>query len=187
MATAAGALTYSEVAERIAVNIAHCLNALLEKSPEDIRINPKWICDLHCSIAGELFPEWAGCFRTTDVQVGTHLPPPAHEVAVHVKNFCLDLEERLRHLHDAASISALLAWVDWRFQWIHPFKDFNGRTGRILLVALSYKLDLPPVDPAADESGKTEYFNALRAAGTGDIAPLTDLWLGRLMSGEAAL
>lgn len=187
LATAVGALTYSEVAERVAVNIAHCLDALLEKSPEDIRITPEWICDLHRSIAGELFPEWAGCFRVTDVQVGTHLPPPAHEVAVHIKNFCLDLEERLCHLHDAASIAALLAWVDWRFQWIHPFKDFNGRSGRILLVALSYKLDLPPVDPAADESGKTEYFNALRAADAGDIAPLTDLWFGRLMRGGAAL
>lgn len=37
LAAAAGALTYTEVSERIAVNIAHCLDALLEKSPDDIR------------------------------------------------------------------------------------------------------------------------------------------------------
>ena len=180
LATAAGALTYTEVSERIAVNIAHCLDALLDQSPEEIRIAPEWICGIHRSIAGELFPEWAGRFRNTDVQVGTHFPPPGHEVALHVRNFCLDLEERLRHLQGAASIAELLAWVDWRFQWIHPFMDFNGRTGRILLVALCYKFGLPPINPAAEESGKQAYFVALRAADAGDPGLLIELWLERL-------
>ncbi len=180
LATAAGALSYSEVAEHIAVNIAHSLDALLENPPGAILITPVWICDLHCSIASELFPEWAGRFRSTDVQVGTHLPPPGHEVAVYINNFCLDLEERMRHLHGATSIAKLLAWVDSRFQWIHPFKDFNGRTGRILLITLGYKLGLPPIDPAASESGKADYFAALRAADAGDLAPLTELWMARL-------
>ncbi len=180
LATAAGTLTYSEVAERVAVNIAHCLDALLENNPEDIRITPEWILDIHRHIAGDLFPEWAGRFRTTDVQVGSHLPPPGYEVAVHIKNFCLDLDERLLHVHSAETIAVLLAWADWRFQWIHPFKDFNGRTGRILLIAMAYKLALPPVDPAPAESGRAAYFAALRAADVGDLTSLTSLWLGRL-------
>ncbi len=180
LATTAGALTYTDVSERLAVNIAHCLNALLDEAPDDINITPHWIRGIHQRIAGELFPEWAGCFRSVDVQVGTHLPPPGHDVPIHVQNFCLDLAERLRHLRDAESVAALLAWVDWRFQWIHPFKDFNGRTGRIVLVVLGYKLGLPPVDPAAAESGKADYFGALRAADAGDLKPLTELWLARL-------
>ncbi|MDP2155405.1 MAG: Fic family protein [Sulfuricella sp.] len=93
------------------------------------------------------------------------------------------MEERLRHLRSAESIAELLAWTDWRFQWIHPFKDFNGRVGRILLIALAYKLALPPVDPASDESGKEVYFGALRAADVGNLVPLTDLWLNRLLQG----
>lgn len=184
LATAAGALTYTEVSERIAVNIAHCLGDLLEQSPDDIRITPEWICGIHRRVAGELFPEWAGRFRVSDVQVGTHRPPPGHEVAVYINNFCFDLEERLRHLQGAASIAGLLAWVDWRFQWIHPFKDFNGRTGRILLVALCYKLALPPMNPAADDSSKQAYFGALRAADAGDLGLLTELWLERLGSAD---
>ncbi|MBY0579261.1 MAG: Fic family protein [Burkholderiales bacterium] len=186
LATSAGLLAYSEVAERLAVNIAHCLEALLESSPQDIRITPEWICEIHRLIAGDLFPEWAGRFRATDVQVGTHLPPPVHEVAIHIKNFCLDMEERLRHLQGAEPIAELLAWADWRFQWIHPFKDFNGRVGRILLIALAYKLVLPPIDPASGESGKADYFSALRAADTGDFAELNDLWLNRLLQDSAA-
>ncbi len=179
LATAAGSLTYTEVSERLAVNIVHCLDDLLDANPEDIAFTPDWIRDLHRRLAGELFPEWGGRFRTTDVQVGTHLPPPAHAVAVEVSNFCLDLQERMRHLSNAEAIADLLAWVDWRFQWIHPFKDFNGRVGRILLVALAYKLGLPPVDPAADED-KSGYFAALRAADAGDLLRLRELWLARL-------
>ena len=182
-ATASGLLAYGEIAERLAVNIARCLDALLNSSPAAIRITPQWITNTHRDIAGDLFPEWAGRFRTIDVQVGTHLPPHAHEVAAHIQNFSLDLEERLHHLHNVDNVAALLAWADWRFQWIHPFKDFNGRVGRILLVALAYKLALPPIDPAADASGKAAYFNALRTADTGDLVPLTDLWLGLLQGG----
>ena len=153
---------------------------LLDGNPEDIAITPDWLRSLHRHIATELFPDWAGRWRNTEVQVGTHLPPPPHDVPVHVKNFCLDLEERLQHLGDAQSLAELMAWVDWRFQWIHPFKDFNGRVGRILLVALAYKIGLPPIDPAALENKREQYFSALRSADAGDLAPLKNLWFDRL-------
>lgn len=143
-------------------------------------IDPEWLRDAHRRIAGELFPEWAGRWRDTEVQVGTHLPPAPHELPVLVKNFCLDLEERQRHVTGAQSVAGLLAWVDWRFQWIHPFKDFNGRVGRILLVALSYRLGLPPVDPAPKPTEALAYFSALRAADAGDLLPLQEIWLTRL-------
>ncbi len=162
------------------MNIARCLTALFDGEPENIAISPEWICDIHRRVAGELFPEWAGRFRTAHVQVGTHLPPPPYEVAIHIKNLCLDLEERQRHLGGAASVAELLAWVDWRFQWVHPFKDFNGRVGRILLSALTFKLGLPPVDPSPDESGKPAYFDALREADAGNLGALKELWLKRL-------
>jgi Fic family protein len=70
--------------------------------------------------------------------------------------------------------------VDWRFQWIHPFKDFNGRVGRILLVALAYKLGLPPIDPAEIKDQRESYFVALRMADAGNLLPLQALWLERL-------
>lgn len=181
LTTSEGALPYRTVAERLAVNIARWLDALLDQAPEDIFITPDWIREIHRQVAGELFPDWAGRFRSGDVQVGTHFPPDGFDVPVHVANFCLDLDERLRHLSGSESIAELLAWTDWRFQWIHPFKDFNGRVGRILLVALCYKLGLPPIDPAVvGESEKTAYFHALRAADAGDLGPLSGLWLERL-------
>lgn len=73
-----------------------------------------------------------------------------------------------------------MAWADWRFQWIHPFKDFNGRVGRILLVALCFKLNLPPANPAADDDSRNCYFNALRDADRGDFTALNNVWMERL-------
>jgi Fic family protein len=66
-------------------------------------------------------------------------------------------------------------------QWIHPFRDFNGRVGRVLLAVVLYALALPhvqtaPVEPAA----RQEYLAALRAADDDDLMPLTRLWIDRL-------
>lgn len=180
LATATGLKPYTEVAETLAERVARCLEEIFDGNPEDIAITSDWLRSIHQCIAGELFPDWAGRWRSTEVQAGTHLPPAPHDVPVHVKNFCLDLEERLCHLGDAQSVAELLTWVDWRFQWIHPFKDFNGRVGRILLVALAYKLGLPPIDPAEIKDQRESYFVALRMADAGNLLPLQALWLERL-------
>jgi predicted NUDIX family phosphoesterase/fido (protein-threonine AMPylation protein) len=180
--TAHGVLTYSEVSEHLALNIAHALEMLIDDNPERIEITPDWIRKIHHQLAGEFFPDWAGCFRSSEVQVGTHFPPPAYDVAVNIANYCLDLAARIPHANDGESIAALLAWADWRFQWIHPFKDFNGRVGRILLVALCFKLNLPPAIPAADDDSRTCYFNALRDADCGDFSTLNHLWMERLIT-----
>lgn len=180
LATAQGVFTYSKISEHLAVNIAHALDNLLDGNPDELEITPDWLKEVHHQLAGDLFPDWAGRFRSTEVQVGTHLPPLPHNVAVNITNYCLDLEVRLAHTSDGESIAALLAWADWRFQWIHPFKDFNGRVGRILLVALCFKLNLPPANPAADDDSRTHYFNALRQADRGDFSALNTIWTERL-------
>ena len=179
--TTQGALTYSELSERLAVALARILDRILQTPAQDIVVTPEWLCERHCELAGELFPDWAGRFRTTDVKVGTLEPPAFYHVLV--RSFCDDLAERLRHLpeDDLTHIAALLAWVDWRFQWIHPFKDFNGRIGRMVLAALLYKLALPPVETApTDPEGRRAYLEALRAGDAGDLLPLQQQWIARL-------
>ncbi|MCC7201929.1 MAG: Fic family protein [Nitrospirae bacterium] len=181
-----GELTYTEVSERLAVSLARMLSQLLQNPPHEIVVTPDWLCQRHQELAGHLFPEWAGRFRTTDVKVGTLEPPAYYKVPVLVRSFCDDLAERLWHVDDdnLHDIAAFLAWVDWRFQWIHPFKDFNGRIGRLTLAALLYKLALPPVETApTSPEGRREYLEALRAGDAGNLAPLQKLWIRRL--GEA--
>lgn len=173
--TTEGALTYTEVSERLAVSLARILARLLQTPSHEISITPEWLCQRHRELAGHLFPEWAGRFRTTDVKVGTLEPPAYYKVPLLVQSFCDDLAERLRHVDydNLPEIAAFLTWVDWRFQWIHPFKDFNGRVGRLVLAALLYKLALPPVETApTDPERRREYLEALRAGDAGNLDPL---------------
>lgn len=184
--TAEGTLSYQQVSERLAVTLAGILDEIALTPPEQIAITPEWLCLRHRDLAGQLFPDWAGRYRDVNVQVGTHRPPSFYEVSALMRLFCDDLAERLSHIRpresEVEAIAELLAWTDGRFQWIHPFKDFNGRIGRVLLAALLYKLALPHVRTAPLEpTTRQEYMGALQAADHGDLGPLTDIWTRRLM------
>lgn len=79
-----------------------------------------------------------------------------------------------------------LAFAEGRFLNIHPFLDFNGRVARMLLFALLYRLDLPPVQLIPDEKdkkGRTEYLAALSRADNLDWQPLISIWQKRLDEG----
>lgn len=183
--TAERAKSYSEVSETLAVSVAKTIQSILNKSPEEIAVTPEWLCSVHKDIAGRLFPDWAGRLRDINVQVGAHTPPPYYEVPVHLRLYCEDLSARLSSVNagDIEAVAELLAFADWRFQWIHPFKDFNGRVGRILLSALLFKLKLPPAETAAVEPKEREqYLAALRSADGGDVSLLKDIWIERLLA-----
>ncbi len=181
--TAKGSLSYPQVFERLAVALAGLLKTILQSPPDQIVITPETVCLHHKALAGDLFPDWAGRYRDVNVQVGAHTPPPFYEVPGLMRLFCDDLAERLRHAPSDGSnvddIADLLAWVDWRFQWIHPFRDFNGRIGRVLLAAVLYKLALPHIETAPIETdARRQYIEALRAADQGDLGQLIDVWIG---------
>lgn len=182
--TAQGTKTYSEIAEIVAVSVTKTIESIVEQAPEDIHVTPEWICKLHYDIASALFPDWAGHFRLVNVKVGTHSPPSFYEVPVHMRLYCDDLAVRLSSNFidkDIAKFAETLAFADGRFQWIHPFKDFNGRVGRIILTALLYKLKLPPAETASPGTKEREsYLEALRIADAGDFSLLTEIWIERL-------
>jgi len=182
--TAQGIKTYSEVAEILAVSVAKSIELITDGIPEDIHITPEWICKLHSDIAGSLFPGWAGRFRDINVQVGSHIPSPYFELPVHMRLYCEDLAVRLSGVSqkkDIEKVAETLAYADGRFQWIHPFKDFNGRVGRILLSAILFRLKLPPAETATvDPEGKKRYLKALHEADAGDLSYLNEIWLERL-------
>jgi fido (protein-threonine AMPylation protein) len=181
--TAEGRLSYQELSEHLAVPLVAIYDEILQSRPDQIIITSEWLCLRHKRLASHLFPDWAGRFRDVNVQVGSHTPPPFYEVPIHMRQFCDDLSARLLHLNQesVANCAELLAWADWRFQWIHPFKDFNGRIGRVLLAALLYKLALPHVETAPFEpSARRLYLEALNAAVDGNLGPLTELWTHRI-------
>ena len=74
-----------------------------------------------------------GEFRDGEVQVGSHVPPPATEVPLFLNRF--------QAIYDNEGLSApqaiiAVAAAHHRFLWIHPFYDGNGRVARLMAHAL---------------------------------------------------
>jgi len=96
------------------------------------------------------------------------------------------LLRRLVKWHEANKGSyqplVLAAVVHDQFETIHPFRDGNGRVGRLLLINVLLKHGLPPVN--IDLRNRAEYYRALKEYQVrGNIRPTIELLLkeyGRL-------
>ncbi len=79
--------------------------------------------------------------------------------------------------HDAAGFALLLSFQHIRFERIHPFRDGNGRIGRLLLAA-SLRQRFRSATLYVDwNSQKQAYVEALRLGCEGDLAPLAGIIL----------
>lgn len=77
---------------------------------------------------GEVFVVEPGQLRTTQVQVGKHLPPSVEELNGYLNWF--HSAYRLDHLFGESRLLAASA-AHHRLAWIHPFLDGNGRVCRL--------------------------------------------------------
>ncbi len=182
-----GIKSYTELAPYLAKGVERVMAYLLNQKPDEIIATPEFICKLHKDAFGELFPSWAGKYRDRDVTVGNHTPPSYFEVPILMRKYCDDLELRLASLGIKPPANDILfevlAFAEGQFLSIHPFFDFNGRIIRMLLFALLYRLDLPPVQLVPDEKDekeKIEYLKALSDADKLNLQPLAKIWAKRL-------
>jgi Fic family protein len=133
---------------------------------QGFRLTRAIVLDLHHKALEGIHP-LAGTYRNSPVFIGQskHVPPRHVEAPDHVAEMC---EYVNRHWDERGSIH-LAAFVLWRMNWIHPFADGNGRTGRVVsYIVLSVKLDslLPgtPTIPDQIAADKTPYYRALEAS-----------------------
>jgi Fic family protein len=108
----------------------------IESQPAEMRITHEEIFSLHGIMADGVMDQGeAGRYRTIQVRVGSHVPPPSDDVS----GLMFELLEwwNLK----AAELSPVLssAVLHYRFEEIHPFADGNGRTGRALALWELYR------------------------------------------------
>ncbi len=99
------------------------------------------------------------------IETASYVPPP-----VELLPDCLDAFER--YLHGQLTLPPLIeiACLHYQFEAIHPFKDGNGRVGRLLVALLLVEWGLLP-GPMLDFSGyierrRQEYYAHLLAVST---------------------
>jgi len=138
-------------------------------------LTPQLILKVHEIAYAWIFPDWAGKYRTVRVQYSGKEAPLPHLVPALITNLCADLAERLKHLdrEEVTAIIELLAWFQHRFVWIHPFKDYNGRLGRMLTTFILLQLGLPPIEiKANNKQDRESYLQAMYLADDGNYTKL---------------
>jgi CRISPR-associated endonuclease/helicase Cas3 len=187
--TARGILSYTQLAPLLAERVLRVERLIFTGGFADEALGADFLRHLHSQIASDLVPEWAGRWRTSEVSVGVHRPPPSHQVPMLMRDFTADLQARLATLAESPDDLLLeaLAFAEGRFLSIHPFLDFNGRVTRLFLQELLHRQRLPPVALVpADTKDETTYLAALRAGDSGDWRPLTAVWQRRFERGFQA-
>lgn len=181
--TAQGRLSYSELAQRLAGPLLRIDDRIRRGEFAERPMEADLLLVFHAALCADLFPDQAGRYRTTAVQVGAHEPPPPHQVAARVLEYTRNLDARLQHLSAEPDERWLetLAYAEGELLSIHPFPDLNGRVSRLWLSELLRRMGLPPVDIVpSDADFRQRYLNALASADRRDWQPLQALWQDRL-------
>lgn len=118
------------------------------KGPDDPPTSSKYVQWLHEEFCRRLPDEslWVenpatkqrvqvvpGEFRNGDVEIGRHIPPPAHDLSRFMRRF-----ERAYDFDQLSKIKKIIAIAaaHHRLLWIHPFYDGNGRVARLMAHAM---------------------------------------------------
>jgi CRISPR-associated endonuclease/helicase Cas3 len=180
--TSQGILRYAELAPLLAERVLRVQEHIETGGYAEAPLDEALLRALHGDFCGDLVPDWAGCWRTVAVRVGTHEPPAPHLVPEQMRNYTLDLQVRLAGILPVEQVPEALAFAEGRLLSIHPFADFNGRLVRLWLWELLRRLRLPPVTLVSTAPDAVrDYLTALRAADRLDFRPLEQLWRQRLV------
>ncbi|MDX6486385.1 MAG: hypothetical protein QOF43_1538 [Gaiellaceae bacterium] len=127
----------------------------------------------------QLFPpdnldpgEGPGSFRKKDIRpfAGGMQPPPHPDVAPRIDDW---LKEANKGPADGHHPMFFLAERHAAFEQIHPFRDGNGRAGRLVLNLLLVRHGYPPA--IIHKRDRKRYLTALDKADNGDAGPLAEM------------
>lgn len=140
-------------------------------------VEPAW---LHSPPEGLHEREGPGSFRQHDIRpfTGGMTPPSFPEVPALVADWLRDAN---RGPADGEHPMVFVADVHARFERIHPFRDGNGRVGRLTTNLLLVRHGYPPA--VIHKRDRTRYLNALRRADRGDPEPLAEMFARSVTDG----
>jgi len=124
--------------------------------------------ELHSLIIQDIDKGIAGQYRNVDVFIaGTeHVPPSSIEVPFKMRELIDWAKKNYRKMY----IVEFAAMFHHKFVHIHPFKDGNGRTGRLLMNIFLMQYGFPIA--IIQKNDRQKYYRVLEMADNGNYKPL---------------
>ena len=157
------------------------------KSGSRFQFSEEVVKRLHSVAMHKLLDE-PGHYRQGPVRLtnSPHIPPPWVEVQGHMAGLC----DYVNKAWPDADLIHLASYVMWRLNWIHPFKNGNGRTSRAaayMVLQIKHGYLLPSKNSIISQivADRSPYYAALRNAD--DVVKNTGDELGGLKPMEALM
>ena len=142
------------------------------------RFTSEDICKIHRIWLGPIYP-WAGRYRQVNLSKG-QFPFAAAE---HIPRLMEDFEKSSLYdytpcnFKDVEKVIKAIAVVHTELILIHPFRDGNGRVGRVLSFLMALQAKLPPLDfTEIKGQKKQEYFTAIQAGMDRNYGPMEKIF-----------
>ena len=142
----------------------------------------QFVLKLHKLLMHDILWKQAGKFRDVHVRligVDKLLPPP-ERVPVKFKEATLWYARNRRKYHPLV----VAAFFHHAFESVHPFRDGNGRVGRLLMNYMLKRSGYPMID--IKHADRRRYYDALQSGDRGDFRPLVEMMMGYVLE-EAKL
>jgi cell filamentation protein len=154
------------------------LDELVEMYGPSYHFTAADICKIHRIWLGPIYP-WAGRYRQVNLSKG-QFPFAA---ADHIPKLMEDFEKGPLHeyspcnLRKVEKVVRAIAVVHTELILIHPFRDGNGRVGRLLSFLMALQAKLPPLDFTEIKGRKKrEYFVAVQAGMDRNYEPMEKIF-----------
>lgn len=158
-------------------NLGIAFDFLFELANENVPITENYLKQIHKLIIGDNESLSPGDYRNIGVIItgSEHTPPEPFEVPIRMRELFDWIKE-----NESQSPIITAAIAHHEMVKIHPFKDGNGRTARLLLNLILLKAGFPICNIKRTE--RPEYYNALGLADTGEYEPIVEVVMNNCTS-----
>ncbi|MFY9820344.1 MAG: Fic family protein [Thermoanaerobaculia bacterium] len=169
----AGCLDHEEVRRQEDLGVARAWELVTELR-DDTPITVELVRDVHRELMGEIYP-FAGDWRTVPLSKGGTLwPLPPNGIEPHMAKLEEELFSRTPFYEgDQDALCSFVAEIMNEVLAIHPFREGNGRTARVLGSLIFLQNDLPPISEWDRDYDEAEYINACREGILRNHGPLS--------------
>lgn len=142
------------------INHKECIELLEKYINKKEDLSAQFIKQIHSIILKNIDDYQAGEYRKTNVRIlgAFHIPPSAAKVDRLMEEFFAWYYSNKHQM----PVPELAAWVHYKFVWIHPFVDGNGRCARLLMNLVLMQNGYPPA--VILNLDRQKYYHVLRQA-----------------------